>query len=195
MKSVVSRQTGDFPVFWNLYGVKRDKIAAERAWKRLSAKDRKAAVAGIEAYREECQKRGISMMYAQGYLNHHRWEDEIESDGNTAKATVPAAETNVLANGNQNDTTDSHKQSFQSMRQDLLAAWKHHRDESGKSELYRLLEQLQLCGVREDLRMVEFRCHGCTFNRTFVVPWYWDVDEFDAIVAKHFGGYGWRVVL
>jgi hypothetical protein len=66
----------DFQTFWNAYGLKRDRIAAERAWKRLSDKDQQAAYAGIPAYCEDCQRRGIAMMYAQGYLNHRRWEDE-----------------------------------------------------------------------------------------------------------------------
>ena len=65
----------DFLSFWDAYGLKRDKIAAERAWNRLSVNDRKAAYAGIQAYRDDCRHRGIAMMYAQGYINHRRWED------------------------------------------------------------------------------------------------------------------------
>ena len=56
------------------------------AWKRLSAKDQRAAIAGIAPYREDCRKRGIAMMYGQGYLNHRRWEDEFED----AAAPPPA---------------------------------------------------------------------------------------------------------
>ena len=66
----------DFQDFWNAYGMKRDRIAAERAWNQLPAKDKRAALAGIPTYREDCQHRGIAMMYAQGYLKHRRWEDE-----------------------------------------------------------------------------------------------------------------------
>lgn len=72
MKEIISFQT-----FWDAYGLKRDRIAAERAWKRMSSKDRQKAFAGIVSYREECQRRGISMMYPQGYLNHRRWEDDV----------------------------------------------------------------------------------------------------------------------
>lgn len=79
-----------FQSFWDAYGLKRDRIAAERAWNRLSAKDRKAACAGIGAYREDCQRRGIAMMYAQGYLNHRRWEDCITA-GDDATAAGPDA--------------------------------------------------------------------------------------------------------
>lgn len=69
----------DFDRFWNLYALKRDKVAAQRAWQRLSAADRRAAIDGIQAYRDACQQRGIAMMYPQGYLNHRRWEDEAEA--------------------------------------------------------------------------------------------------------------------
>lgn len=68
--------TPTFPEFWNAYGLKRDRMAAEKAFLRLSAKDRLAAFNGIAAYRADCQQRGIRMMYAQGYINHRRWEDE-----------------------------------------------------------------------------------------------------------------------
>ena len=67
-----------FKAFWDAYGLKREKAAAEAVWNRLSAKDRRAAMAGIKAYREDCQRRGVAMKYAQGYLSHRRWEDEIE---------------------------------------------------------------------------------------------------------------------
>lgn len=67
----------DFNTFWNAYALKRDKMAAERAWKRLSQKDRRAALDGIAAYRNACQRDGIRMCYPQGYLNGHRWTDDM----------------------------------------------------------------------------------------------------------------------
>lgn len=70
----------EFQTFWDAYGLKRDKIAAERAWKRLPDKDRRKATAGIAAYREKCQQTGVAMMYAQNYLAHRRWEDEEEEE-------------------------------------------------------------------------------------------------------------------
>ena len=68
-----------FNTFWDAYGLKRDRLAALRAWKRLSMKDRRDAIRGIAAYRADCEKRGISMMYGQGYLSHRRWEDELSA--------------------------------------------------------------------------------------------------------------------
>lgn len=69
----------DFDTFWDAYGLKRDRFAAEPVWKRLSYKDKRAALAGIEPYRSECQRTGVAMMYAVRYLKHRRWEDEIDT--------------------------------------------------------------------------------------------------------------------
>lgn len=68
--------TPDFQTFWDAYGLKRERIGAEHVWNRLSAADKRAAIRGIEAYKKECQRRGINMKYAQGYLSHRRWEDD-----------------------------------------------------------------------------------------------------------------------
>ena len=66
-----------FEQFWDAYAYKRDRRAAERAWKRLSTADRRAAYEGIEAYRADCAACQRQMMYAQGYLNRRRWEDDF----------------------------------------------------------------------------------------------------------------------
>ena len=65
------------------YGAKVDRIAAERAWKRLSDEDRRAAIAGIGRYRDYCLGKGIAMKYPSGYLSLHRWEIEAAGDGGT----------------------------------------------------------------------------------------------------------------
>lgn len=66
-----------FQQFWEAYGLKRDRIRAERAWNRLSEKDRRAAMNGIKPYRQDCEAHNRMMMYAQGYLNNRRWEDDF----------------------------------------------------------------------------------------------------------------------
>ena len=66
-----------FKAFWDAYGYKRERAAAEAAWNRLSVEDRHAAMAGIRDYRENCQRSGVAMKYAQGYLSHRRWEDDM----------------------------------------------------------------------------------------------------------------------
>ena len=68
----------EFAAFWDAYGLKRNRIKAERAWERLSDKDRRAALAGIGAYQAECRRTGVAVMYAQNYLSCRRWEDEVE---------------------------------------------------------------------------------------------------------------------
>ena len=59
------------------YGAEIDRVAAERAWNRLNDHDRRAAIAGITAYRDYCRSRGIAMKYPSGYLSLHRWEIEV----------------------------------------------------------------------------------------------------------------------
>lgn len=76
-----------FQQFWDAYGLKRDRFAAERAWNKLSATDKRKAIAAIPDYNADCQQRGINRMYAQGYLNHHRWEDDFTDDTCKAEAT------------------------------------------------------------------------------------------------------------
>ena len=71
----------EFKTFWDAYALKRNRIKAERAWERLSDKDRRAALAGIAAYQQECRRTGVAVMYAQNYLACRRWEDEIEDGG------------------------------------------------------------------------------------------------------------------
>ena len=84
-----------FAEFWNAYGLKRDKIAAERAWNRLSEKDKRAALDGIKTYRDDCATHNRMMMYAQGYINHRRWEDEIEADSRPDNGKCPVDESKI----------------------------------------------------------------------------------------------------
>lgn len=83
-----------FQRFWDAYGLKRDRFAAERAWNRLSATDKRKAIFAIPDYNADCARRGINRMYAQGYLNHHRWEDDFADDMNVAQnnASAPVAD-------------------------------------------------------------------------------------------------------
>lgn len=80
-------QAPTFQQFWDAYALKRDRIAAERAWNKLSAKDKRKAIEAIPDYTSDCAQRGISRMYAQGYLNHRRWEDDFNED--EEKETTP----------------------------------------------------------------------------------------------------------
>ncbi|MFW5563458.1 MAG: hypothetical protein ACOCNX_01025 [Prevotella sp.] len=87
MKPGKENNIPSFQQFWNAYALKRDRIAAERAWNKLRTSDRLKAYEGIAAYKRDCERRGISRMYAQGYLNHRRWEDDFNED--EEKETTP----------------------------------------------------------------------------------------------------------
>ncbi len=67
-----------FDEFWDKYAMKLDRIAAVRAWNNLDKDLRRAAIDGIQHYREICEALGVRRMWPQGYLNHRRWEDEGE---------------------------------------------------------------------------------------------------------------------
>lgn len=69
----------EFTEFWDAYGLKRDRMSADRVWRRMSQKDRRAALAGISAYRETCRTSGIAMAYPAKYLSHRRWEDVADA--------------------------------------------------------------------------------------------------------------------
>ena len=66
----------EFQKFYKAYPIHRGRLDAEKAWRRLSAKDRRAARDGIARYCAICQQQGVSYKYPQGYLNGRRWEDE-----------------------------------------------------------------------------------------------------------------------
>ena len=101
MTTIKKGKTPTFPEFWNAYGLKRDRMAAEKAFLRLSAKDRLAAFNGIAAYRADCQQHGVRMMYAQGYLNHRRWEDEPEAS--TSASVISSQPSSSPTPGSQPD--------------------------------------------------------------------------------------------
>lgn len=68
----------EFLTFWEAYGKKRNRIAAACVWRRLPDKDRRAAIAGIASYRNECMRTGVAMMYPQNYLKYRRWTEETD---------------------------------------------------------------------------------------------------------------------
>lgn len=70
-----------FLKFWNTFNFKRNKQAAEKAWKKLNNKDRAEAIAKIpnyHAYLEHKRSTGFNQnnLYPATYLNERRWEDD-----------------------------------------------------------------------------------------------------------------------
>ena len=84
-----------FEEFWRKYPLHKARKDAERAWDRLGAKDRRAAIDAIDVYRESCEKTGVALKYAHGWLNGRRWEDEadeVTDDGGVAAASADAGD-------------------------------------------------------------------------------------------------------
>lgn len=82
-----------FKVFWDAYPDHHARAVAERIWKRLSQKDRRAALAAIAPYREECEAKGVAFKYAPGWLTDRRWEDYSESNHPTCNPTPSSSPT------------------------------------------------------------------------------------------------------
>ena len=124
-----------FEQFWNRYGYKRDRISAERAWKRLSAKDKRAAMDGIEAYRKDCAASGRMMCYAQGYINRRRWEDDFATSGeNQTMVNVQCSMLNDLLSPAEERERDDQERN---RRYDERVSHMVSREEAMKSEEYR----------------------------------------------------------
>ena len=66
-----------FPSFYKLYPLKRSKPAAERAWKKLSAADKRMAIEKIQVYIADCVTNKRSFQYPATYLNQRTFEDDF----------------------------------------------------------------------------------------------------------------------
>lgn len=67
----------DFEQFYKLYPLKKGKPCAERAWKKLSHRDRQAAIDKLPAYIADCVTNKRSFKYHATYLNQRTWEDDF----------------------------------------------------------------------------------------------------------------------
>lgn len=83
----MTRNTPDFEDFWAQYPVHKDRKRAEQAWQRLTAGDRRAAIAALPGYIADCQQNDIQYKYAQGWINGRRWEDEVAEPQVSSKPT------------------------------------------------------------------------------------------------------------
>lgn len=196
-----SKNNEDFLTFWKAYPLHRSRLEAERAWKRLTAEQKKLAIAALPAYTADCQQHGIAYKYAQGWLNGHRWEDHLDEDvspcqnasGNQdgqkeSAESAPVAPSPVRTGDR---LTAQDLQAFAAMKEQLLQAWSRHKDEANAVGLRKLMNDLELHGVNDFHKMVQFRSVRTTFNREFTLPWFWEPSVFDSIVAECFNGYRW----
>ena len=96
-KTIIPEEPKLFEKFWDKYAMKLDRIAAVRAWNNLDKDLRRAAIDGIQHYREICEALGVRRMWPQGYLNHRRWEDEAAEP----QGKVSSFKSQVSSNGAQ----------------------------------------------------------------------------------------------
>lgn len=82
-KSSENNGSIDFDLFWDDFKPRVNKAQAKKAWKKLNAADRQAALDGVRRYAQtgkykECMRTKIwqYMPHAATWLNQRRWEDE-----------------------------------------------------------------------------------------------------------------------
>lgn len=65
-----------FERFWEEYGYKKDKISAEKYWKKMPDNEKAKAISGIKRYRYDCKRSQRDMVYPIRYLRNMRYMDE-----------------------------------------------------------------------------------------------------------------------
>lgn len=68
-----------FYAFWNSYNHKVKKVVSEKAWNRLSKKDRMDALKAIKPYDNYLARKGIAKAHPATYINQRYWEDNHAS--------------------------------------------------------------------------------------------------------------------
>lgn len=66
-----------FIQFWNTYNKKVGQIPALRAWKKLTADDKRKAIEGIKPYQESMHFDKHYIKHPATYLNQRTWEDDF----------------------------------------------------------------------------------------------------------------------
>lgn len=68
----------DFDLFWQMYPRRVAKVAAQKAWNKLTPKDKAAALAALPAHVASWAHRDIEHVPHGGtWLNQQRWTDEL----------------------------------------------------------------------------------------------------------------------
>lgn len=68
----------DFDSFYEFYPKKKSKQDAEKAWKKLSVKDKKEAIDKLPTYIADCVMSKREYKYPATYLNQRTWEDDFD---------------------------------------------------------------------------------------------------------------------
>lgn len=70
-----------FLKFWELYGYKKGKVPAIKAWNKLNKEQKEAAIKGIPVYMNDCLLHERQKKHPATYLNQMTWEDDFDNDG------------------------------------------------------------------------------------------------------------------
>ena len=90
----------EFKEFWKVYPIKRGKEDAERAWKRMTADEKRKAIAAIPAYIADYERQVIlSFKDPQGWLNGKRWKDYEDAATQPATFERPRPSGSTLRQG------------------------------------------------------------------------------------------------
>ena len=86
------KKTPTFDDFWRVYPLKKGKEDAEKkAWNRLTAAEKRKAVAAVPLYIQDCLQNGIDRYkYPQGWLNGKRWKDYENEQAGTGIDSTPS---------------------------------------------------------------------------------------------------------
>lgn len=80
---------------------------------------------------------------------------------------------------------------LQKLKDGLIAAWSRNTY-TPEQPLRDLVSSLRIGYISDAKRIVVITAPGMTFNKDNTVPFYWDPDDFDRLVADCYGGYSWE---
>jgi len=71
-----------FEIFWNLYGLKKERDSSEKSWSKLTTKQKQDCIRltpNYLNYLKKPEQSWLKQMYPSKYINQKRWLDEFET--------------------------------------------------------------------------------------------------------------------
>lgn len=65
-----------FEKFWKEYGCKKDKVQAEKYWRKMPDDEKAKAISAIKRFKHDCKMHNREMVYPIRYLRNMRYMDE-----------------------------------------------------------------------------------------------------------------------
>jgi len=84
---------GEFEIFWKIYPRKTAKGAARKAWDKLNAENKAAAIAGAKRFAADPNRDDTYTPYPATWLNAEQWEDEPLPPVKKSQEAIRAEET------------------------------------------------------------------------------------------------------